>query len=129
MFIEYVLRPHQVYLPVGLVLLQLFIFSFLLRKVRNKFSHKYHLFPAVSFTAFVGGILFLLFDIYQVKAGFMWPVIISLSFVLVMIWMAAKILLPLPVSTKSKTAALTVRRSETAIDELGLVDISGLDRS
>lgn len=126
----YSLEPQYAYLPPAAVLLLLFILSFRLKAQTKSYSQRYHSFPALGLTSFVGGFLFLAFYIYEVRAGFTTPVLAALSVVLMGIWISARLLYPLP-KQKAKVIKPRSRLSDQDIvplDELELVDVADVDK-
>ena len=126
----YSLEPEYAYLPPAVILLLLFILSFRLRLQTKSFSQRYHSFPALGLTSFVGGFLFLLFYIYDARPGFTVPLLGALSVVLIGVWLCARLLYPPPKQEPRRIKAKSrfSDKDMVPLDELDLVDVVNIDK-
>lgn len=99
------LDPDFAYLPPSIICFLLFILCFLVRRQTTKYSQKHHSFPALGFTAFVGGAVFLVFHIAAVRQGATAIVLAGLATLLVFLWIGARIIYPQPVKKPRKIKA------------------------
>jgi len=127
----YTLDPAYAYLPPSTLLFLLSILSFLVRKETRKFTQKHHSFPAVGFTSFLGGAIFLLCHLLNVKQGQTLIILGILTLLLIVAWIAARVLRPAPVK-KLRVIKPKGRYEKEAINQqkgkpAPLSDIAALD--